>query len=84
MPVQELDLGYTGLNQSLFHDFLNDIADRFSPSKYNLLKHNCNNFSDECMQFLIGRPIPKCYVLNFEISLIFISNHCNLLLLRQV
>ena len=33
------------------------------PECYDLLKHNCNNFSNEVVQFLIGRPIPD-YIIN--------------------
>ena len=45
-----------------FHDFLNDNAARFSPDKYNLLTHNCNNFTDEACEFLTGSGIPKFIV----------------------
>lgn len=29
------------------------------PGAYDLLKHNCNNFSDDIAQFLCGRGVPK-------------------------
>jgi hypothetical protein len=31
---------------------------RFRPETYSLLNHNCNNFTSECAQFLVGRDIP--------------------------
>lgn len=34
----------------------------FSGSRYNLFKHNCNNFSNEVSQFLVGVSIPS-YIL---------------------
>lgn len=58
-PVQQIPLGNTELPQEVFLDFLNDIAPRFAPAKYDLFKNNCNNFCDECSQFLIGTGIPK-------------------------
>lgn len=33
------------------------------PECYDLLKHNCNSFSNEVVQFLTGRPIPD-YIIN--------------------
>lgn len=35
----------------------------FSGSSYDLLTHNCNNFSEEIAQFLCGVSIPK-YILD--------------------
>lgn len=35
----------------------------FSGSSYNLLHHNCNNFSEDIAQFLCGASIPK-YILD--------------------
>lgn len=40
-------------------EFLNDIAPRFAPEKYNLFTNNCNNFSNECAMFLTGSGIPS-------------------------
>jgi hypothetical protein len=33
---------------------------RFNAATYNLLSNNCNNFTNECAQFLVGTPIPNC------------------------
>ena len=33
------------------------------PECYDLLKHNCNSFSNEVVQFLTGQPIPD-YIIN--------------------
>lgn len=35
----------------------------FRGTSYNLLQHNCNNFSDELAQFLCGKGIPS-YILD--------------------
>jgi desumoylating isopeptidase 1 len=61
-PVQNIALGDTELPQDLFEEFLNEIAAKFSPAKYDLMRNNCNNFCDECAQFLVGNGIPKSIV----------------------
>lgn len=61
-PQQIIPVGFTEIPQMCFHDFLNDNAARFSPDKYNLLTHNCNNFTDESCEFLTGSGIPKFIV----------------------
>ena len=58
-PLQVLDLGETHLPREVFEEFLVDIAPRFTMQTYNLLRHNCNNFSDEVAQFLVGEGIPS-------------------------
>jgi proteasome lid subunit RPN8/RPN11 len=35
------------------------VSPQFTAATYNVLKHNCNNFSDECAKFLLGTGIPK-------------------------
>lgn len=58
-PVQIISLGKTELTEDIFKDFLNDIALRFAPEKYNLFTNNCNNFSNECAMFLTGEGISR-------------------------
>eukprot|EP00897_Mesotaenium_endlicherianum_P009398 jgi/Mesen1/8487/ME000480S07844 len=52
-------LGRTYVPEELFEEFLQDISPRFSAHTYSLLNHNCNNFSDEVANFLVGEGIPK-------------------------
>lgn len=63
VPQYRLLLGRTARTQAQFHAFLRSIEHRFRPESYSLLKHNCNNFSDEAASFLLprddGRGIPK-------------------------
>lgn len=40
-------------------EFLRDVSPRFTQETYNVLKHNCNNFTNECAHFLLGQGIPK-------------------------
>lgn len=44
--------------QEIFEDYLREIQDRYTMQTYNLLCHNCNNFSDEVLQFLTGSGLP--------------------------
>ncbi|MES1908664.1 MAG: hypothetical protein MHM6MM_001551 [Cercozoa sp. M6MM] len=58
-PQQIVDIGETDLTEDVFRDFLQEISHRFTPETYSLLRHNCNNFSDECARFLCGTGIPS-------------------------
>jgi desumoylating isopeptidase 1 len=57
-PVRVVDLGVTHVPREVFEDFLREIGPRYTPATYNLLSHNCNNFSNEAVQFLAGASIP--------------------------
>jgi hypothetical protein len=57
-PMRVHDLGVTYIPEQVFLDFLREISHRFTPETYSLLKHNCNNFSNEASLFLTGNPIP--------------------------
>ena len=59
-PLRNINMGETFIPQSVFHEFLNEVSPRFSPSKYDLFKHNCNTFANEAMNFLNGKNIPEC------------------------
>jgi len=59
-PGSVEDLGETDIPESVFQDYLsNQGRDRFRGDKYDLFHHNCNNFSNETAQFLVGRGIPQ-------------------------
>eukprot|EP01128_Nolandella_sp_AFSM9_P009181 TRINITY_DN5800_c0_g1_i1.p1 TRINITY_DN5800_c0_g1~~TRINITY_DN5800_c0_g1_i1.p1 ORF type:complete len:447 (-),score=69.42 TRINITY_DN5800_c0_g1_i1:4-1344(-) len=58
-PVQQISLGSTSVSPEAFHDCLNELKSVFKPENYNILDHNCNNFSDKVSQFLLGSPIPS-------------------------
>lgn len=57
-PVQVHNLGTTEISQEMFEDFLNGITARYSMDKYHLLENNCNHFTNECANFLLGKGIP--------------------------
>eukprot|EP00850_Spirogloea_muscicola_P023562 SM000368S13745 [mRNA] locus=s368:3601:5515:+ [translate_table: standard] len=58
-PVKVLELGRTDVPQELFEEFISEIGPRYTVQTYSLLRHNCNNFSDEVVQFLLGDGIPQ-------------------------
>lgn len=62
-PHKIQDMGETHITLHLFEDFLRGLQPKFGPECYDLLKNNCNSFSNEAVQFLTGRPIPD-YIIN--------------------
>lgn len=57
-PCQMIHLGDTTKTESELNAFLRSINHRFTQDTYDLLTHNCNNFSDEVSHFLLGKGIP--------------------------
>lgn len=62
-PIRVLDLGVTHVPKDVFEMYLQEISPRYTEHTYSLLTHNCNNFSNEVAQFLVGANIPE-YILN--------------------
>jgi hypothetical protein len=58
-PLRTIDLGETHIPEDLFETFLIELSPRFTAQTYNLLRWNCNNFSDEIAHFLVGVGIPR-------------------------
>ena len=54
-PVRTLELGLTSKQKSELQTFLMSIHNQFNASTYNLIRNNCNNFSDTVSQFLVGK-----------------------------
>eukprot|EP01018_Ginkgo_biloba_P030270 Gb_05101 [translate_table: standard] len=57
-PCRVVDLGVTHVQMEIFEDYLQEISPRYTIETYSLLRHNCNNFSSEVAQFLVGCSIP--------------------------
>lgn len=63
-PLRIESLGETKVPISIFNEYLKALSSTtFSGSSYDIFKHNCNNFTEELAQFLVGRGIPE-YILN--------------------
>jgi len=60
-PVKQTRLGMTLRTREEFEDFLRfEMAPRYTRERYDVLRHNCNNFADEVVAFLIqGCRIPS-------------------------
>ncbi|XP_055373997.1 uncharacterized protein LOC129607214 isoform X2 [Condylostylus longicornis] len=59
-PLKIEKLGDTSVPYGIFKDYLRGLSDStFKGSRYNLLQHNCNTFSEDLSQFLCGIGIPK-------------------------
>ncbi|KAI9115935.1 hypothetical protein K1719_012865 [Acacia pycnantha] len=61
-PLRVVELGVTHVPKDVFETYLDEISPRYTAETYNLLTHNCNNFSNEIAQFLVGTSIPD-YIL---------------------
>lgn len=61
-PLRVIELGVTHVPKDVFETYLDEISPRYTAETYNLLAHNCNNFSNEIAQFLVGTSIPD-YIL---------------------
>lgn len=57
-PMRIVELGITHVPQDVFESYLEEISPRYTAETYSLLNHNCNNFSNEIAQFLVGTSIP--------------------------
>lgn len=57
-PIKVVELGVTHVPKDVFEMYLQEISPRYTAETYSLLTHNCNNFSNEVAQFLVGANIP--------------------------
>lgn len=59
-PVQVIEMGHTELPADIIDDYIADLAGNvFTADRYHLLENNCNDFTNEVCQFLVGRGIPS-------------------------
>lgn len=61
-PIRVVELGVTHVPKDVFEMYLQEISPRYTAETYSLLNHNCNNFSNEVAQFLVGATVPD-YIL---------------------
>jgi thiol-disulfide isomerase/thioredoxin len=57
-PMEIVPLGSTSIDEETWNEILQDLRTRYTPAAYNLMTNNCNNFSDEVANILVGRSIP--------------------------
>ncbi|KAL2918778.1 hypothetical protein HK105_201612 [Polyrhizophydium stewartii] len=58
-PVERIDMGITHIPKDIFDEFLAHMRTIWTADKYHLLDNNCNSFSEELCQFLVGKSIPS-------------------------
>lgn len=58
-PTKIESIGETQIPKEIFLDFLHALSSKFTLNTYDLFKNNCNNFTEECCQFLTGMSIPS-------------------------
>jgi hypothetical protein len=59
-------MGITSIPRELFIEMLADLRPRYNMTSYDLIKNNCNNFTNDVVTFLTGRPIPPCALLFYH------------------
>jgi len=58
-PIKSISLGYTLWRQDELHDFIiTELQPIFHRETYDIIRHNCNHFSDRLVKFLVGRRLP--------------------------
>ena len=57
-PTQTIRMGTTTKTREEFEQYLLTIRPRWNCGSYELLSHNCNNFSELASQYLVGKSIP--------------------------
>lgn len=57
--LKVIDYGHTTIPKELFEEYLLDLDHKYNSTSYNLFKNNCNHFSDDLIQFLVGQKIPE-------------------------
>ena len=65
-PVKELDFGYTNKTQADLTAFIKSINSQFTMSTYDVLRHNCNHFTDTALFFLVGKHLPDSILKQHE------------------
>ena len=58
-PVEKIPMGKTSKTRDEFNHFLRCVTHRSTMDTYHIINHNCNNFTDECMRFLLNTKIPS-------------------------
>jgi len=58
VPTKIEHLGETEIPIELFLEFLESIKSSFTINTYNVISKNCNHFTNEVCNFLLGKDIP--------------------------
>ena len=58
-PIEVTPMGETEVPEEFANMFIEENRPRYTSDSYDLLNHNCNNFSNEFVEFLTGNSIPE-------------------------
>ena len=58
IPVREIDFGYTEKTENELEDYIKKINSNYTAETYDVLKHNCNHFTDDALYFLVRKHLP--------------------------
>jgi thiol-disulfide isomerase/thioredoxin len=58
-PIEEIKMGTTQVDYNTFKDFIHQLKSKYTANNYHILNFNCNNFSNEVCEFLVGKSIPS-------------------------
>ena len=65
-PVKEIDFGYTNKTQDDLTAYIKSINSQFTINTYDVLRHNCNHFTDAALFFLVGEHLPDSILKQHE------------------
>ena len=58
-PMEIVQMGRTDLPMDVIEDYIDSLAQIYTPESYDLFLHNCNNFTQDLAMFLLGMDIPQ-------------------------
>ncbi|GAB1215442.1 hypothetical protein ATERTT37_004632 [Aspergillus terreus] len=58
-PMERIHLGQTEIPTDVVEEYLQSLAEIYTPESYDLFLHNCNNFTQDLAMFLVGKSIPE-------------------------
>eukprot|EP01117_Protostelium_nocturnum_P007317 TRINITY_DN2617_c0_g1_i1.p1 TRINITY_DN2617_c0_g1~~TRINITY_DN2617_c0_g1_i1.p1 ORF type:complete len:235 (-),score=69.04 TRINITY_DN2617_c0_g1_i1:200-904(-) len=56
---ESIDLGKTTMNEREVESIIDQLGSKWIGTSYNILTRNCNHFSEDFVQLLLGRSIPN-------------------------
>jgi len=59
LPIKEKKLGVTEIPPEIFSDYLKEIESKYCMATYHLIHNNCNHFTNDICQFLVGQELPS-------------------------
>lgn len=59
-PVRIVEMGITELSIDIIEQFIGEMSqEKYAADSYHLLRNNCNDFTNDLCQFLVGKCIPS-------------------------